>query len=85
MFNLNPTHEDRSRSTDSLSEKAKLENTWQSSISKEKSHRETLLHDDSLEMKYAEWLKKNRGRNKEDQSLFGQTILEEEDDFENHF
>ena len=57
-----------------------VEKPWRNSRSK--GHGEPVNPDDSLEKKYAEWLEKTRGKNKEDQSLFGQTILEEEDDFE---
>lgn len=80
VFNLNPIHEEIERSKTSkrsAAEQASLERTWQSSLSKE--HRETLRPDESLEIKYAEWLERTRGKSKEDQSLFGQTILEEED------
>jgi hypothetical protein len=79
VFNLNPIHEERERSKTSKSvaaEQSNLERTWQSSLSK--AQRETLHPDESLEIKYAEWLERTRGKSKEDQSLFGQTILEED-------
>jgi hypothetical protein len=84
VFNLNPVPEEKERSNASVhsaQEQSNLEKTWQSSLYR--GHLETLRPDDSLEKKYAEWLEENRGKNKVDQSLFGQTILEEEDDFEN--
>jgi len=84
LFNLSPTHEEREPKAPSHSpEHENLEKSWQNSLSK--GRQQTLLPDDSLERKYAEWLEKSRGKSNEDQSLLGQTILEEEDDFENGF
>jgi hypothetical protein len=82
VLSLNSTHEERELNNVSLhsTERANLEKSGWNSRPTE--HREHLIPDDSLEKKYAEWLEKARGKNKKDQSLFGQTILEE-DDFEN--
>lgn len=84
MLSLDSQHEEK-RSSSSLqsAEQANFEESWRNS--RPKGHRDSLIPDDSLEKRYAEWLEKSRGKNKEDQSLFGQTILEEEDDFENRF
>lgn len=86
LLNLNPTHEEEKQPKASLrsaGEQASLERTWQNSLSQEQ--RETLYPDESLEKKYSEWLEKTRGKRNEDQSLFGQTILEEEDDSDHGF
>lgn len=73
--------EKRSSSSLQSAEQASFEDSWRNA--RPKGHRDSLIPDDSLEKRYAEWLEKSRGKNKEDQSLFGLTILEEEDDFEN--
>lgn len=81
LFNLGPTQEEKEKSKASVrstAEQAGLERTWQRSLPK--AQRETVHPDESLETKYAEWLERTRGKHKEDQSLFEQTILEEEDD-----
>ena len=82
MLSLDSQHEEK-RSSSSLqsAEQANFEESWRNS--RPKGHRDSFIPDDLLEKRYAEWFEKSRGKNKEDQSLFGQTILEEEDDFEN--
>jgi len=58
-------------------EQKKLEEAWQGSSFKSDPGR--LEADSSLEKSYAEWLDKESGKRREDQRLFDQTILEEED------
>lgn len=81
LFNLTPTPEERGRSAASVRaarEQQKLEEAWQSTSFKSDQGR--LGFDSSLEKHYAEWVDNESGKRREDQKLFKQTILEEEDD-----
>ncbi|KAG0648191.1 hypothetical protein D0Z07_5423 [Hyphodiscus hymeniophilus] len=76
--------EDTGRSAASVRaarENKKLEDAWQSSSSRGEA---SLRVDPTMEKKYAEWLEKDIGKRRED-SILGQTILEEDDDSEDVF
>lgn len=85
LFNLAPASEQRGQTVPSVRaarEQQKLEEAWQSSSPK--GGQATLRTNISVE-KYAEWLEKDVGNRREVRSLFGQTILEEDDNSENGF
>lgn len=86
LFNLAPTPEETGRSAASVRaarEKKKLEQAWQSSTIK--SERAGLKVEPSTDKKYAEWIEADLDQRREGQGLFGQTILEEDDDSDEGF
>jgi len=86
LFNLTPVPEEEGQSSTSMravQEQKKLEEAWQSSSSK--GVQRGFGADTSLGKTYAEWRDKNAGKRREDQRLFKQTILEEEDDSDDGF
>lgn len=80
IFNLtsNPEEGRSAASVRAAREQSKLEEAWQSSSFK--GAQGTLGSDISLEKDYTEWLEKDSDKRQEGQTLFKQTILEEEDD-----
>jgi hypothetical protein len=85
LFNLNPAPEETTQSAASVRaarETKKLEQAWQSSTFKSE---RAWKAESSRDSKYAEWLETDLGKRREDQGLFRQTILEEEDDSEDGF
>lgn len=87
LFNLAPVPVEKGRSAASVRaarEQKRLEEAWQSS-SPFLEDQGRLPINNSLEKNYAEWREKDSGKRREDQGLFKQTILEEDDDSEDGF
>lgn len=81
VFNLTATPEDKGRTAASVHaarEKKKLERVWQSSVTKNGNSNASME-------KYAAWLEKGGKDYRTEDGLFGQTILEEDDDSEDVF
>jgi hypothetical protein len=82
LFNLAPASEQRGQTVPSVRAAREQQKAWQSSSPK--GGQATLRTNISVE-KYAEWLEKDVGNRRDVRSLFGQTILEEDDNSENGF
>jgi hypothetical protein len=82
IFNLNPIPEETGRTAASVraarEKKKRLEQAWQNSMVQNEDG--AWRSDGPMEKEYAEWLGKGGKGLKREDSLLGQTILEEDDD-----